>query len=145
MSMKRTREKRPMDYWMYGDSTGRKKGTLSRKERWPKWWPAKRKFDGKWYTLEYAGNKKEAEEQAQSWREGVLDHNVGWKAFYARVVRAPEQLYSTSEWFLVYLRPKPLTPKMKTDTRKYRELWNNYDFSSPYGFPSKIYPKKKRR
>jgi hypothetical protein len=109
-----------MDHRLWGDRTG-KKGTLPRRERWPKQYLAKRKFDGKWYTLEGVERYREdAEEIARTYREGVYDPERGWATYYARVVPAPADKYSKK--YLVYVRPKPLSPEKKSGNRKLQKV-----------------------
>lgn len=144
MRQKTGTKKLPADHNLWGNRTG-KKGTLPRKERWDKGWPAKRKFEGKWYTLEYADRYREdAEAAAQAWREGVFDAATGWATYYARVVPAPVLDARDFPAYLVYLRPKPLPPDMRFYNRKTQQVsgqstgWDRVDRRSSSALPKRL-------
>ncbi len=144
MKQKTGKGKRPADHNLWGDRNG-KKGTLPRKERWPKGWPAKRKFEGKWYTLEYAERYREdAEMRAQASREGAFDSETGWATYYARVVPAPVLDARDFPAYLVYLRPKPLPPDTRAYNRKNQQTpgqstwWDRVDRMYPSALPKRL-------
>lgn len=113
-----------MDHSLWGDRSS-KAGSLPRSQRWPKQVPAKRKFDGKWYTLEHVDRDRvAAEEYAQDWRGGWDDPVKGKIAYYARVVPFDDWGLKGEIQYLVYMRPKPLSPEDRARNRKMRDAVN---------------------
>ena len=133
------KEKRPADHVLW---VNRGRSRLPRNQRWPEWVPEKRKFEGKWYTLEYVDRDKEyAEEFAQEWREGktvTTPDESGFYVFYARVVPFNGWGMTGDTVYLVYMRPKPLSPEQRTRARKDREILSKPDFWSRAAPPSRL-------
>lgn len=122
------KEKLPMDYALWGDRRGRS-GQLTRSQRWPKWVPAKRKFDGKWYTLEHVDSDREsAENFAREWREGWDFAGEDKARFYARVIPFDDWGLKGEIRYLVYMRPKPLSREDKARNREDRQILSKPDF-----------------
>ena len=135
-----------MDHALWG--VRRRGDLLPRAQRWPKWVPAKRKFDGKWYTLEHVDSDQEsAEKFARKWREGWDFAGEDKTRFYARVVPFDDWGIKGEIHYLVYMRPKPLSPEDRARNRKMRDAMSKPSFWDRYTPPSRLpreVAKKKR-
>lgn len=74
----------------------------------------RRKFDGKYYTLKFAEySRKKAEHLAKIWRS-----NDTGNPHHVRIVHVPEGEGRVYEKYLLYMRPRPLTPAEKAEERR---------------------------
>jgi hypothetical protein len=83
----------------------------------------RRKFDGKYYTLMFAEySQRRAEEIARIWRS-----NDTGNPHFVRIVHVPRGGRIEYEKWLLYMRPRPLTPAERDEERQMKARPNLAD------------------